>query len=71
MGIEIKENITTTVTKKVVGTQISQQLYEQLKNEAESQFMSISDLLRKIIYLYYRDQKSTSTSVEDIEREIK
>ena len=71
MGIEIKENITTTVMKKVVGTHISQQLYEQLKNEAESQFMSISDLLRKIIYLYYRDQKSTSTSVEDIEREIK
>lgn len=55
MGLEIKETSNITV-KKVVGTQITSSLYEQLKVEAESEFMSISDLLRKIIYLYYRDK---------------
>lgn len=69
MGIEIKETVTNSSAKKVVGTQISQSLYEQLKAESESQFMSISDLLRKIIYLYYRDQQSKEELVENIERE--
>lgn len=69
MGIEIKETITNSSAKKVVGTQISQSLYEQLKAESESQFMSISDLLRKIIYLYYRDQQPKEELVEKIERE--
>lgn len=69
MGIEIKETVTNSTAKKVVGTQISQSLYEQLKAESESQFMSISDLLRKIIYLYYRDQQSKEELVENIERE--
>lgn len=41
--------------KKVVGTQISQKMYDQLKAESEDAFMSISDLLRKIIFLYYKD----------------
>ena len=50
--IEEKENVKI---KKVVGTQISQNMYEQLKNEAEEAFMSISDLLRKIIFLYYKN----------------
>lgn len=69
MGIEIKETVTNSSAKKVVGTQISQSLYEQLKSESESQFMSISDLLRKIIYLYYRDQQPKEELVEKIERE--
>ena len=55
MELEIKETSNIAV-KKVVGTQITSSLYEQLKVEAESGFMSISDLLRKIIYLYYRDK---------------
>lgn len=55
MNIEVKENSVNT-TKKVVGTQISQDTYEKLKDEAEKDFMSISDLLRKIIYLYYNSK---------------
>jgi len=55
MEIKIEEKEKTTA-KKVVGTQVSQKLYEQLKSEADSAFMSISDLLRKIIFLYYRDK---------------
>lgn len=54
MEIKIKEAEKVTA-KKVVGTQVSQKLYDQLKDDAENAFMSISDLLRKIIFLYYRD----------------
>lgn len=56
MEIKIEEK-ETVVTKKVVGTQISQKLYDQLKAEADDAFMSISDLLRKIIFLYYKREK--------------
>lgn len=55
MEMEIKE-ISNTTAKKVVGTQITAELYDKLKSEADVEFMSISDLLRKIIYLYYRDR---------------
>lgn len=54
MEIKIEEKEAMKI-KKVVGTQISQNMYEQLKNEAEEAFMSISDLLRKIIFLYYKN----------------
>lgn len=54
MEIKIKET-EKAVVKKVVGTQISQKMYNQLKNDADEAFMSISDLLRKIIFLYYKD----------------
>ena len=55
MKIDIQESEVMT-TKKVVGTQITAELYEKLKIESERDFMSISDLLRKIIILYYRNQ---------------
>lgn len=54
MEIKIRET-EKQIAKKVVGTQISQALYDQLKEESEEAFMSISDLLRKIIFLYYKD----------------
>ena len=54
MEIKIKET-EKTVVKKVVGTQISQKMYDRLKDDADEAFMSISDLLRKIIFLYYKD----------------
>lgn len=57
MEIKIEEKEAMKI-KKVVGTQISQNMYEQLKNEAEEAFMSISDLLRKIIFLYYKNAES-------------
>lgn len=67
MGIEIKETSNSTI-KKVVGTQIPLHLYEQLRLDAENEFMSVSDLLRKIIYLYYRDKNN---NCDKQEREIK
>lgn len=66
MGIDIKEKNNQSA-KKVVGTQIPQSLYAQLKDEAEADFMSVSDLLRKIIYLYYRKE---SKSIDVVERNI-
>ena len=56
MEIKITEK-EVTASKKVVGTQVSQKLYDQLKAEADDAFMSISDLLRKIIFLYYKREK--------------
>ena len=56
MAIEIKE-IEKETTKKVVGTQVNQELFLKLKEEADENFMSISDLLRKIIFIYYRDKE--------------
>ena len=58
MQIEIKEEIKQE-EKKIVGTQIKQSIYEKLKEEADKDFMSISDLLRKIIYLYYRNKEES------------
>lgn len=69
MGIEIKEKSNVT-EKKVVGTQISQSMYDRLKAEADSDFMSISDLLRKIIFLYYRDKDINYLNPQD-EKETK
>ena len=60
MSIEIKETEKETI-KKVVGTQISQDLFLQLEDEAEENFMSISDLLRKIIFIYYKNKKAKET----------
>ena len=60
MSIEIKETEKETI-KKVVETQISQDLFLQLKDEAEENFMSISDLLRKIIFIYYKNKKAKET----------
>ena len=61
MKINITENTVDTLTssnnKKIVGTQISQELYMKLKTEADNDFMSISDLLRKIIFKYYANRK--------------
>ena len=54
--IEIREG-TTPSEKKVVGMQVTAEIYEQLKAIAERDFMSISDLLRKIVILYLRENK--------------
>ena len=60
MSIEIKETEKETI-KKVVGTQISQDLFLQLNTETEKNFMSISYLLRKIIFIYYKNKKAKET----------
>ncbi len=54
--IDIKEE-NIPAEKKVVGMQITTEVYEQLKAIADRDFMSISDLLRKIVILYLRENK--------------
>lgn len=41
--------------KKVVGTQVSMETYELLAKEAREGFMSVSDVLRKLIITHFRD----------------
>lgn len=48
--------------KKVVGTQISAELYDKLKEEAQNEFMSVSDLLRKLIVTYFREREGGAVS---------
>lgn len=56
MDILIQES-SVNQEKKVVGTQITNEQYNQLKAISEEEFMSISNLLRKIIILYLREQE--------------
>lgn len=65
MEIKITEDVESTnvATKKVVGTQVSQDLYLRLKDEAETDFMSISDLLRKIIFKYYNSNQKGNMDI--------
>lgn len=55
--IKIIESAEKENPKKVVGTQVNQELFLKLKEEADENFMSVSDLLRKIIFIYYRDKE--------------
>ena len=55
--IKIIESTEKENPKKVVGTQVNQELFLKLKEEADENFMSVSDLLRKIIFIYYRDKE--------------
>lgn len=58
MDIKITEELPVKNNeKKVIGTQIPHDLYCKLKDDAENEFMSISDLLRKIIFTYYKNRK--------------
>ena len=56
MDIIIKEEIKQS-PKKVVGTQVNGEIYSKLAKDAEEDFISISDILRKIIYTYYRNKE--------------
>ena len=54
MDIEIKET-TLKVDKKIVAVQLPYEVYEALKHEAEEDFISVSDVIRRIIIRHYRD----------------
>ena len=52
MDIKINENDKIKSPMKVVGTYVSADIYERLKKESEDNFMSVSSLVKKVIYLY-------------------
>ena len=52
--IEINE-ASVKSEKRIVSVQIPYEIYEFLKREAEEDFISISDVTRRILVRYYRD----------------
>lgn len=54
MKVSITEKDTKQKDKKVVGTYINTDVYDYLKQLADDEFISVSDILRKIIYSYYK-----------------
>ena len=55
MDVEIKESIVQSTKKKIVAVQIPYEVYELLKKEAEEDFISVSDVTRRIIVRHYRE----------------
>ena len=60
MDVKIQEKV-SRADKKVVAVQIPYEVYQKLKNEAEEDFISVSDVMRRIIIRYYRQLKSDTT----------
>jgi len=54
MEVEIRE-ATVKSEKKIVAVQLPYDVYELLKEEAENDFVSISDVMRRIIIRHYRN----------------
>ena len=52
--IEIEENSVKN-EKKIVAVQLPYEIYEFLKREAEEDFISISDVTRRILVRHYRE----------------
>lgn len=55
MNITVKEQVSENTSKKVVAVQLSQEMYNALKTEAQNEFISISDVLRRIVIKHYKD----------------
>lgn len=52
MDLEIQEKESSKKSMKVIGTYINQNIYQILQEESRENFMTISSLLKKIIYQY-------------------
>ena len=57
MKFKIKEE-STKDEMKVIGTYVTSEVYFQLKTEAEENFMSLSSLIKKIIFRYLKENNS-------------
>ena len=57
MDIDIRET-TQKSCKKVVAVQLPYEVYQSLLTEAENDFISVSDVMRRIIIRHYRDTKN-------------
>jgi len=55
MKINVEEN---EVKMKVLGTYVNVETYDKLKTEAENNFMSLSSLIKKIIYTYLKNKEN-------------
>ena len=57
MDVNILEKESDKKSMKVIGTYINQDIYQFLQKESQENFITISSLLKKIIYQYV-DQHS-------------
>lgn len=64
MIVNIEEKVVQT-SKKVVGTQITQEAYNFLLEQAKEDYMSVSDVLRKIIYTYIKSKENAKLNVKE------
>ena len=48
-NVKLKENSVNT-SKKIVGVQMPTFLYDKLKEEADKKFVSVSDIVRGLLY---------------------
>ena len=58
MDVEIKEKEPNTAsTKKIIGVQVTQDVYDALLRKSEEEWVSISDILRRLIKKYLKGGK--------------
>lgn len=56
MSTKIKiEEVDVKSEKKIVAVQLPYEIYEFLKQEAEEDFISVSDVTRRILVRHYRE----------------
>jgi len=60
MDLEIQEKELSKKPMKVVGTYINQDIYQILQDESKENFITISSLLKKIIYQYIDNRQKRS-----------
>lgn len=56
VGIKEKESNTSSA-KKIIGVQVTQDVYDALLRKSEEEWVSISDILRRLIKKYLKGGK--------------
>lgn len=54
--LKIEENYNKNSNKKIIGVCVPFDIYQKIKEEADDNFISVSDVVRKIIYLYIKNK---------------
>lgn len=57
MDIEIKEKETKKVSKKIIGVQVTDEIYDALQKKSEEEWLTISDIVRRLIRDYLKERK--------------
>jgi len=57
MDIEIKEKELKKVSKKIIGVQVTDEIYDALQKKSEEEWLTISDIVRRLIRDYLKEAK--------------
>lgn len=63
MNLDIKET-SIKEEKKIIGVQVTQSMYQQLKYIADREFLSLSDVIRKMIFNALNSDESAKLYVK-------